>query len=239
MCIWPLLTLNLEAKASIRSETLGPASRHFITDSHFNSDSELQPSTKFEDSLKVTIERARTYSTTQRCLIGVAATQATLRSICKVIVMVQVPHQAPYHRLNRCNGTQSQSELTDGSQCQYGVVAPNTSHVQDTHAATGSHHQHETFDIGSAPNAAAYPNCCTPHSQDPAGGFYLILLQLELSYPGIIAPNTFQLQDPASSSYPTLASQLQVSTGSTLVTPFQTTHTLGISHGAGVSGVLL
>lgn len=138
----------------------------------------------------------------------------------------------------------SQSEL-DGSQRQYGVVAPNTSHVQDPasssfqtlqshlqvstgstfqravanrlnhnpfelaqtgpneqplfqtspnpaffdlstrqvdfaygsrnsqHAAAGSQHQHETFDIGSVPNVAAYPN------------------------------------------YPTLGSQLQVSTGST------------------------
>ncbi|KAG1891903.1 uncharacterized protein F5891DRAFT_986461 [Suillus fuscotomentosus] len=129
MCIWPLPTSNLEAKASINPlpvvalrspissfDSTGEPPRVCI-DFDLNQDlnhlgqprdSELQPSPEFEGSLKVTIERARTSScsTTQRCLIGVAATRATLRTIFKVIVTVQVPHQAPYRRLNRCNGTQ-------------------------------------------------------------------------------------------------------------------------------------
>ncbi|KAG2106243.1 uncharacterized protein F5147DRAFT_653988 [Suillus discolor] len=82
------------------------------------------------------------------------------------------------------------------------------------HAATSSQHKHKAFNIRSVPNAAAYPNYHTLYPQDSTGGSYPILLQLEPSQPGITAPETFQLQDPADGSYPTLGSYLRISTGS-------------------------
>jgi hypothetical protein len=75
-----------------------------------------------------------------------------------------------------------------------------------------SHHQPEAFDVRLVPNVVTYPNHHTLHLQNPAGGSYPILPQLKLSQPGVIAPNNFQLQDPADDSYPTLGSHLQAST---------------------------
>ncbi|KAG1897867.1 uncharacterized protein F5891DRAFT_1191493 [Suillus fuscotomentosus] len=82
------------------------------------------------------------------------------------------------------------------------------------HAASGSQHQHEAFNMGSAPNADAYPNYHTSRLQDFAGDSYPILSQLEPSQPGIAVPQTIQSQDPAGGSYPTLGSYLQIPTGS-------------------------
>ncbi|KAG2057332.1 hypothetical protein BDR06DRAFT_1037595 [Suillus hirtellus] len=82
------------------------------------------------------------------------------------------------------------------------------------HAASGSQHQHEAFNIGSAPNMDAYPNYHTSRLQDFAGDSYPILSQLEPSQPGIAVPQTFQSQDPAGGSYPTLGLYLHIPTGS-------------------------
>ncbi|KAG1840797.1 hypothetical protein C8R48DRAFT_679496 [Suillus tomentosus] len=293
MCIWPLPTSNLEAKASINPlpvvalrspissfDSTGEPPRVCI-DFDLNQDlnhlgqprdSESQPSPEFEGPLKVTIERGKTSHVIQNFKLfndsemshwsssysGHPEDHFQSHSDSPSAPSSSLPPPQPLQRDTGLpassltyavdNGSythfRSQSELTYGSQRQYGVVAPNTSHVQDPasssfqtsqshlqvsmgsafqravanrlhhnpfelaqtgpndqplfqtspnpaffdpstrqadftygsrnpqHAAAGSQHQHETFDIGSAPNAAAYPN------------------------------------------YPTLGSQLQVSTGS-------------------------
>ncbi|KAG1843873.1 hypothetical protein C8R48DRAFT_678619 [Suillus tomentosus] len=192
MCIWPLPTSNLEAKASINPlpvvalrspissfDSTGEPPRVCI-DFDLNQDlnhlgqprdSESQPSPEFEGSLKVTIERAKqlfndsemshwssSYSGHpedhfQSHSDGPSAPSSSLPPPQPLQRDTGLPASSLTYAVDNGSYThfRSQSELTYGSQHQYGIVAPNTSHVQDPVSSSFQTSQsHLQVSMGSA-----------------------------------------------------------------------------------------